>query len=58
MKICKHDWEYYDTLDKVLPYGEIESIAIFRCKICGEEINEYDNNRRIELINRVWSSMY
>lgn len=48
MKICKHEWEYAYTLDRALPYGEIESIAIFKCKICGEEIDEYDYNRRIK----------
>ena len=48
MKICKHEWEYYDTLDKVLPYGEIESIAIFKCRICGEENSEYNHDRRTE----------
>lgn len=48
MKICKHEFEYAYTLDKALPYGEIESIAIFKCKICGEEIDEYDYNRRIK----------
>lgn len=37
MKICKHKFEYEYTIDKVLPYGEIESIAVFKCKICGEE---------------------
>lgn len=48
MKICKHEWEYYDTIDKALPYGDVESVAIFKCKICGEEIDEYDYNRRIK----------
>lgn len=46
MKICKHEWEYIGTIDKALPYGEIESIAIFKCKICGEEIDECDYIRR------------
>ena len=58
MKICKHEWEYAYTLDRALPYGEIESIAIFKCKICGEEIDEYDNDRRIELTNRLWCTMH
>lgn len=48
MKICKHEFEYAYTLDRVLSYGEIESVAVFKCKICGEEIDEYDYNRRIK----------
>lgn len=48
MKICKHEWEYLETIDKALPYGDIESIAIFKCKICGEEIDEFDYNRRVK----------
>lgn len=38
MIICKHEWEYYDTIDKALPFGDIVSVAVFRCRICGKEV--------------------
>lgn len=49
MKICKHDWEYIGTIDKQLPYGEVESIAVFKCRICEKEviIDELKNNNFI-----------
>ena len=46
MKICKHEWEYIGTIDKALPYGEVESLPVIKCRICGEEkyVNELKNN--------------
>lgn len=38
MIICKHQWEYSDTIDKALPFGDIISIAVFKCKNCGKEV--------------------
>ena len=38
MIICKHNWEYSHTIDKALPFGDIISIAVFKCKICGKEV--------------------
>lgn len=58
MKVCKHDWEYAYTVDRALPYGDIESTAIFRCKICGEIIDECDYLRRTKQNNRIRSGMY
>ena len=42
MKICKHQFEYEYTIDRELPFGETESIAVFKCKICGKEVDEYE----------------
>lgn len=46
MKICKHEFEYEYTIDRELPFGEVESKAVFKCKICGEErdVDELKNN--------------
>lgn len=44
MKICKHEWEYIGTIDKALPYGEVESLPVYKCKICGEEYVQQTNN--------------
>jgi hypothetical protein len=47
MKICKHDWEYIGTIDKALPYGEVESLPVYKCRICGEEyVQQIDNDKR------------
>lgn len=48
MKICKHEWEYDHTIDKLLPFGEIESIAVFKCKICGDYELQDNNINRIK----------
>lgn len=37
---CKHEFEYSHSIDKVLPFGDIISIAVFKCIKCGEEILE------------------
>lgn len=37
---CNHEYVYNHTIDKALPFGEIESEAIFKCTKCGEEISE------------------
>ena len=47
-KICKHDWEYIGTIDRSLPYGEIESKAVFKCRICGEEIEKDSYNKSLD----------
>lgn len=39
---CKKHIEFSHTVDKVLPYGDIQSIAVFKCSICGKEFTEYD----------------
>ena len=42
MKICdcKKHLEFDHTIDKELPFGYIESIAIFKCTVCGKEFTE------------------
>lgn len=40
MNECEHELEYYCTLDQLLPYGNIVSMAVFKCKKCGEEFLE------------------
>lgn len=42
MKICncKKHIEFDHTIDKALPNGDIESIAIFKCTVCGKEFTE------------------
>lgn len=42
MKICdcKKHLEYSYTIDKVLPGGDITSVAVFECKVCGKEFLE------------------
>ena len=42
MKVCdcKKHIEFDYTMDKVLPNGEVESIAIFKCTVCGRELTE------------------
>ena len=40
MSDCNHELEYDYTIDRVLPCGDIVSIAVFRCIKCGEEILE------------------
>jgi hypothetical protein len=50
MKICKHQFEYEYTIDKALPFGDIVSIAVFKCKICKkevtiDEIQDYNTTR-------------
>lgn len=42
MSKCNHELIYDYTIDKVLPYGGIVSIAVFKCKKCGEEFLEVD----------------
>lgn len=42
MKICKHEWEFSGTIDRELPFGDIISTAMFKCKICGKEVDEYE----------------
>lgn len=37
---CEENLEYDYTLDKVLPFGEIISIAVFKCIKCGKEFLE------------------
>lgn len=44
MKICKHQFEYAYTIDKELPFGEIESKAVYKCRICGEEYVQQDSD--------------
>lgn len=39
---CKEHLEFSYVRDTALPYGDIESIAIFECTICGKEFSEYD----------------
>lgn len=49
--ICNHDLEYAYTRNEALPYGNINSIAVFKCIKCGEEFNEWEidnNNKRTE----------
>lgn len=40
MSECNHEIEYYYTIDEVRPFGEITSIAVFKCKKCGKEFLE------------------
>ena len=53
MKICKHEWEFDYTIDKALPFGEIESVAIFKCKICDKEMpySSWEVSRKTEFFN-------
>ena len=37
---CEENLEYDYTIDKVLPFGEIVSIAVFKCIKCGKEFLE------------------
>lgn len=50
INICNHELEYEYTRDEVLPYGNINSIAVFKCIKCGKEFNEWeienDNKRK------------
>lgn len=39
---CKKHIEFSHTIDKALPFGDVESIAIFKCTVCGKEFIEYD----------------
>ena len=39
---CKEHLEFSYVRDTALPYGDIESIAIFECTVCGKEFSEYD----------------
>ena len=47
MKCCNHELEFAYTIDKTVP-GNIVSTAVFKCRICGEEFNEWE----IENANR------
>lgn len=42
MKVCdcKKHIEFDYTMDKALPNGEVESVAIFKCTVCGAEYTE------------------
>ncbi len=42
MKVCdcKKHIEFDYTMDKALPNGDVESIAIFKCTVCGKEFTE------------------
>lgn len=44
MSNCNHELEYDYTIDEVRPFGEITSIAVFKCIKCGEEFNEWEIN--------------
>lgn len=37
---CKKHLEFDYTLDKQLPNGDIDSIAIYKCTVCGREFTE------------------
>ena len=42
MKVCdcKKHLIYSGTIDKSLPNGEVESIAVYECTVCGKEFRE------------------
>lgn len=40
INICNHKLEYVYTRDEVQPFGEITSIAVFKCTKCGKEFLE------------------
>lgn len=47
---CKDYLTYDYTIDEVLPFGNIVSIAVFKCEKCGKEflegeVNEMDNTK-------------
>lgn len=44
MSDCNHQLEYAYTIDEVRPFGEITSIAVFKCTKCGEEFLEGELN--------------
>lgn len=48
MSECNHQLEYDYTIDEVRPFGEITSIAVFKCTKCGEEFleGEIDNDNK------------
>ena len=37
---CKKHLEFDHTRDVLYPYGDIESIAVFKCSVCGREYDE------------------
>ena len=39
---CKDHLVFDHTVDTVLPFGDIDSSAVFKCEICGKEFNEED----------------
>lgn len=41
MSNCNHELEYIYTIDKAVS-GDIVSTAVFKCRICGEEFNEWE----------------
>jgi len=46
---CQDYLIYAYTNDIAKPFGEIDSIAVFKCSICGEEFTEEEIN-----VNKVW----
>lgn len=48
MEKCEHELEYEYTIDKLLPFGTIVSIAVFKCSKCGKEFleGEIDNDNK------------
>ena len=48
MTDCNHDCEYACTIDEVLPYGNITSVAVFKCTKCGKEFLEGELNANRE----------
>lgn len=38
--ICKNNLEYETTIDFPKPYGDVDSINVYVCKICGKEFTE------------------
>ena len=49
---CLDYLELDHIVDTLLPYGDIESNAVFRCRICGREFNEEEINGRTFLDNK------
>lgn len=37
---CKEHLVFDGVIDQLLPFGDIESMAIFKCEICGKEFRE------------------
>ena len=50
---CMKNLEYYTTIDECLAFGNIVSMAVYKCKICdrefleGEIFYESGKNKRI-----------
>lgn len=49
MNNCDHELEYDYTIDEVRPFGEITSIAVFKCTKCGKYFLEDEVSRENNL---------